>query len=243
MEVGERLGEVGSPTRCEWSGGRRSATQERRANPALGPVEAGPGAVPRSGAATARSNADGVGESPEDGVSEEGPQGARGEARAPNFGSDPDAGGASAAGSPVAVAAKDAAGPKRLALGAAVIEPAERAVAIEGANGLAVRTRCEFESLDEGDPVGFVPVEPAVIAHARGVSAVSRRVYAGGRGAGSSGVRETVAHRKTEDGHRDQAAESERSRTEMPLSLQSIPSDGNSAKPSVKCDHSVGKHK
>ena len=48
----------------------------------------------------------------------------------------------------------------------AVVESVESAVAVEGADGLAVGTGCLFDPLNDGDPLFLASVEPSV-AHVR----------------------------------------------------------------------------
>ena len=100
------------------------------------------------------------------GGQEEPPQGAGREAQASDFVGKPDADGTPAAGAGIAVAAKDAASADDVARGGGVIKAAQRAMANEVANDMAMRTGRQLESFDEGVPILSAIAEPPYFGHA-----------------------------------------------------------------------------
>ena len=101
-----------------------------------------------------------------------------GQAEASDLVGKPDAEGPSATRSqPTTVAAKDASRSDRCSLWVAVVEAGEDAMAIEGANGLAVGTWDQLDPLGDGDPFLVGAVEPSLslVAHVRLLSRMQRR--------------------------------------------------------------------
>ena len=132
--------------------GRPADSQESRADLALAQVEPSPDALPGSVAEMAVGSADGVGNGAGHGVLEEPPQAAAGQAEPANFVGTPDAESPPTARPTVAVAAKDPPGADGFLPGAAVVKAAQKAVADEGANNLAMRTRRQLELLSQAVP-------------------------------------------------------------------------------------------
>jgi hypothetical protein len=97
-------------------------------------------------------SADGCENGAGDGVLEEAPQAAAGEAEPANFVGTPDAESPPTARPTVAVAAKDPPGADGFLPGAAVVKTAQKAVADERANNLAMRTRRQLELLSQAVP-------------------------------------------------------------------------------------------
>jgi hypothetical protein len=102
-----------------------------------------------------------------DGLFEESPKGAGGEAQPSDFLDKPDAECASAALTSMAVAAKDSPGTECFLLGAAVVKSAKCAMLNEVADGLAMGASREFEALGYRDPILLVAVEPPLVVHVR----------------------------------------------------------------------------
>src|SRR5271168_1644305 len=132
--------------------GRPADSQEGRADLALAQVEPSPDALPGSVAEMAVGSADGCENGAGDGVLEEPPQAAAGQAEPANFVGTPDAESPPATVATVAVAAKDPPCSDGLLPGTAVVEAAQKAVANKGANRPAMRTRHQLEPLGQGVP-------------------------------------------------------------------------------------------
>src|SRR5271157_1741608 len=109
----------------------------------------------------AEGGADAVG----DGALEEAPQAGGGQAEASDFVGEPDGERPPAAGSCVAVAAKDPPGAERLVPEVVLVIAEQTAVANESADHLAVRTRGLLEPLGKGVEFLVVAVKPALLAH------------------------------------------------------------------------------
>lgn len=155
---------------------RLAAPRQRRADLALGQVEAFPDALPGSVTAMA-AGPDGSSNAAGHCVFEETPQTAGGQAQPPDFVGEPDAEGPPAAGPGLAVAAKDAAGADRLFPGAAFIVSAQRTVANQRADHLAVRTGHQLEPLTNRVPVVGAAVKPMLLGHARTAPPRKSRFY------------------------------------------------------------------
>jgi hypothetical protein len=136
--------------------GRRAQAQECRADAALAEVEAFPEALPGSVTEIAPCGAAGGPQAAGEDAFEEGCQGSGGEAEPSDLVSEPDAEGASAAASQLAIAAKDASSTEGFSFGAGVVEAVQGTMANQVANGVAVGTWSEFEPLDNGVPLTSV---------------------------------------------------------------------------------------
>jgi len=150
----ENLCGGGSAERCGGPVRRRTATEQGRADRRLIPLKSAPDPPEGSVATRAFDVANGGGNAADDGPLEERPHGAGGQAQPPDFVGDPDADGASATATAMAIAAEDPPGADD-SPGAAVIESGERAVADERADGAAVRARRQLEPLDDRGPLRF----------------------------------------------------------------------------------------
>lgn len=145
-----------------------TASRERGADLALAQVEPFPDALPGSisspavGNEAARSS-DAAGDS----ALQKSPQRVRGHAQPTNFVRTPDAEGPTAAAPPIAVAAKDPPSADRFALGVAFVVSAQKAVANQRANRLAMRTRRLLESFRNRAPFRFAAAKPVLLAHGR----------------------------------------------------------------------------
>ena len=100
-----------------------------------------------------------------DGVLQEAPQGGGGHGEASDFVGGPDAEGATAAWSGIAVAAQDAACAEGFAARVGVVKTGEKAVANESADNLAVWTGDQLEALDKGLPFFDAAIKPALLDH------------------------------------------------------------------------------
>ena len=109
----------------------------------------------------------GAGDAARDGVLEEPPQGAGGQTQPSDFVGNPDAEGPSAAGPPLAVAARDPPSADRFSLGAGVVKPVQEAMPNKRAGGLAVRARGQLEPLDKRSPLVLAVKEPSFVVHVR----------------------------------------------------------------------------
>ncbi len=143
---------------------RGTASKQCGADLALGQDEALPEALPGSNAEVGVKGADGSGDAASDGALEESPEQVGGEAAAVDFVGEPNAERASATGPEIAVAAKEASGAARFALGAAVVEAVQRAVLNQRADDLAVRTRHLLEPLGQGAEL-LGGAKPGIAAH------------------------------------------------------------------------------
>ena len=100
-----------------------------------------------------------------DGDWEEVPQAGGGQCEASDFVGEPDGEGPSAAGSCLAVAAKDPPGAECFSLGAALVKAVQKAVANESADDLAVRTGGLLEPFGQGVEFLGVAVKPWLLSH------------------------------------------------------------------------------
>lgn len=105
------------------------------------------------------------GDAADDGALEEVPESVGGDAESSDFVGEPDAEGASAAWTIVAVAAEDAPSTEDFTLWTGLVESVQEAVANEGAVGVAVRTRSLLEPLGDRVPLLLAAVEPLQVAH------------------------------------------------------------------------------
>ena len=131
----------------------------------LGQVESLPNALPGAVAEMAVGGTNGSGQGADGGELEEAPKAAGGEAESSDFVGAPDAEGATAAGAGLAIAAKDASGAEGFLAGVLVVKTEQTAMAIEGADDLAMRTGCLLEPLGKRRPFAFVPAKPSVVGH------------------------------------------------------------------------------
>ena len=167
LEMGEDLCGCGPTVGSGRQVGRRAASQQGRADGTLSPVESRPDALEGSVAPRAVGGTDGGGDTAGNGVLEERPQGAGGQAQPPDFVGDPDAKSPSAAGSPMTVAAEDPPSPDDFLRGIAVVKSVEEAVPDERADRLAMGTDRLFEPLGHRDPLLLVAIEPLLVGHVR----------------------------------------------------------------------------
>ena len=128
LEMCEDLG-CGSVLR--WQFGRRAAPEECGADVALSVVEPFPDALQGPVAEMAVEAADGGEDAVGNGALEEAPQAGSGQAEASDFVGEPDGERPPAAGTCLAVAAKDPPGAEGLSLGAALVKTVQKAVANE----------------------------------------------------------------------------------------------------------------
>ena len=172
-EGGQEMGEdvLGRSLRRPGQLGRRTARRQCRADLALSLVEAFPDALPGPVAEMTVGGADGGGDGAGGGVLEEAPQSAGGQAEASDFVGEPDAEGPPATAACIAVAAKDPPGALGLALGAAFVITAQKAVPNERADGLAVRAGRLLEPFANRRPFRVAAVKPSLIAHGNRASA------------------------------------------------------------------------
>lgn len=146
--------------------GRRAACGKCCADLALAKAEAFPDALQGPVTEVAAGGADRGEDAAGGGELEEPPQAAGGQAKPSDFIRAPDAEGSAATTPSIAVAAKDPACANGLALGEALVEAAQIAVANERAARLAMRTGHLLESLSKHDPILVVAAKPLHVAHA-----------------------------------------------------------------------------
>jgi hypothetical protein len=142
----------------------RAACRQRGADPALAVVKSFPDALPGAVSEVAVCSADGLGNATGGGALEEPPQRAGGEAESSDFVGAPDAEGTAATRACIAVAAKDAAG-AQCSPRVALVKAAQKAVANERADHLAMWTRHQLEPLSDGDPFVIAATKPWILAH------------------------------------------------------------------------------
>jgi hypothetical protein len=162
------MGEGGLKMKGDMGGGavrgrqvwRRTESSQSGADVALGQAEALPEALPGAvGAAAVGDGANGSGDAGGDGELEETPESVGGETEAADFVGRPDAEGASATATCVAVAAKNTACPQGFVAGLGLVVADQMAVANQGANDVAMRTRGLFELLGKREPFVVVAVK------------------------------------------------------------------------------------
>jgi hypothetical protein len=144
----------------------RAQPRQGRANLALPLVEPCPDALQGAVTEMAVGSADGCEDAAGSGALQEPPQAAGGQAQPADFVRQPDAEGPSAAGPLMTVATKDTPRPKGLSPGTLLVEAAQKAVSIERADDLAVRTRRLLESLSHRRPFLDAAAKPSPLAHA-----------------------------------------------------------------------------
>ena len=156
-----------------WEFGRRATCQQGRAEFALAQVEPFPDALPGPVTSpTVGDDATRSGDAVRNGRAlQESPQRVGGHAQASDFVCAPDAEGPTAANSPMAIAAKNPPSADHFALGVAFVVPAQKAVPIQRANGLAMRARRLLESFSNRVPFRLAAAKPAMLAHDRRRSA------------------------------------------------------------------------
>jgi hypothetical protein len=148
--------------------GRRAPRRQCGAEFALAQVEPFPDALPGPVASPAvGDDAASSGDAAGAGALQEPPQSVGGHTQPADFVRKPDAEGPTAAAPPITVAAKDPPSTDRLSLGVALVVTAQKPVANERANRLAMRTRCLLESFRNRGPFLLVAVKPALLAHVR----------------------------------------------------------------------------
>jgi len=167
LEMGEHMRRRGPACRFRRRLGRRTPSEQRRANRALASIESLPDALQGSVAEMAVGGADRGGDAGGRGAFEERPQPATRQAQPPDFVREPNAERATATRACMAVAAKDPPRPHRFFLGALLVETVQEAVPNQRADRLAMRTRRLLEPLGDRDPVAFVAVKPTLHAHVR----------------------------------------------------------------------------
>jgi hypothetical protein len=154
--------------RCSGLIGRRATSRQCRAELALAEVESSPEALPSPVTSPAVGNGTACrGNAAGDGALQESPQRVSGHAQASDFVSKPDAEGAAAAGTPMAIAAKDPPSADGLALGVAFIVAAQKAVTNQRADRFAMRTRRLLETIRNRVPFLLAAAKPALLAHVR----------------------------------------------------------------------------
>ena len=107
----------------------------------------------------------GIGDGSGGGVLEKSPEHVGGDAESSDLVGEPEAEGASAALTEIAVAAEDASGSEGFSLWAAVVETVEATVVDESADDFAVRTGRPFEVLGDGEPLVVAAVEARISGH------------------------------------------------------------------------------
>ncbi len=169
LEMGEYLrcrpgrGSGGRPGRQL---GRRAPRRQCRADLALALVEAFPDALPGAVAEMAVGSADGFAYTFfRGGAFQKPPQTAGGQAESADFVGTPDAEGPPATRACIAVAAKDPPGADRFLPGVALVKTAQKAVPIQRADHLAVRTRHQLELLGKRVPFLAAAAKPSLLAH------------------------------------------------------------------------------
>lgn len=149
-----------------WRLGRRAPRRQCRADFALAQVEPLPDALPGPLTSPAVGDGtDGSGDAAGNGIFEESPQSTGCQAKPSDFVGEPDAEGPSAARACVAIAAKDSASADRFSLGVALVESAQKAVPVQRANNLAVRTPRLLELFSNRAPFLLAAVKPSLLAH------------------------------------------------------------------------------
>jgi hypothetical protein len=164
LEMSEDLGGGRPAGRCGRPIGRRTATEQGRADRTLSVLKPAPDPPEGSVAAGTVGRANGGGDAAGDGPFQERPDRTGGQAQPPDFVGEPDADGPAAAAPAMAVAAEDPPGADG-SPGTAIIEPGENAVADERADRPAVRARRQLEPLDDRGPLSFAAAEPSFVAH------------------------------------------------------------------------------
>jgi hypothetical protein len=149
---------------------RRTPRRQCRANLALAQVEASPEALPGPVTEMAGGGTAGSDQASGDGVLEEAPQTARGQAEPSDFVCGPDADRPPATAPCLAVATKNPPCPDRLTLGVALVIAAQIAVANQRAYHLAVRTGHQLEPLRHRAPFLGAADKPSLLAHGRQVT-------------------------------------------------------------------------
>jgi hypothetical protein len=145
--------------------GWRASPRQCRADLALALVEAFPDALQGPVTELAVGSADACDYAVGNGVLEEPPQTAGGEAEASDFVGAPDAESPSAPRTCIAIAAKNASGAHCFSQGVAVVIPAQIAVPNQRANNLAVRTRRLLEPFGNRIPFLGPAAKPLLRAH------------------------------------------------------------------------------
>jgi hypothetical protein len=161
LEMGKDLRRRRSARRFGRQLGRRAPSRQCRADFALAEVEAFPDALPGPLTSPAVSDATACsGNAAGDGTLQESAQCVGGQAQPPDLVRDPDAEGATAATPPIAVAAKDPPSADGLALGVALVVAAQKAVAIQRANCLAMRAPRLLELFSNRAPFRVAAEKP-----------------------------------------------------------------------------------
>ena len=146
--------------------GWRTSPRQRRADLALALVEPFPNALQGPVTELAFGGADGCADAADNGVLEEAPQTAGGEAEPSDLVGTPDAESPPAPRPCIAVAAKDPPGAHGFSLGTALVKPAQIAVPNQRTDNLAMRTRCLLEPLGNRVPFLGTAAKPSLGAHA-----------------------------------------------------------------------------
>ena len=143
-----------------------AARGQCRAELGLTEVESLPDALPGAVAEMAVGGTDGGEDGAGGGELEEAPKTVGGQAKAADFVCAPDAESATATWPCLAIAAKDASGADGFVFEVLVVKSVEAAVAIEGADDLAMRTRGMLEPLGKRRPFVCAAAKPALLPHA-----------------------------------------------------------------------------
>ena len=159
LEMGEDLGLGWPALGCGGRVGRWILARQCGANLALGQDEAFPDAIAGAVTEMADGGVEGREDTAGEGKRQEPQEGAGGEAEATDLVGAPDAEGASAAASRIAVAAKDTSRAKGWLLRGTVVEAAQTAMAIQVAEKLAMRTRRQLEPLGKRRPFLVVAIK------------------------------------------------------------------------------------
>jgi hypothetical protein len=145
--------------------GWRAAPGQCRAELGLTQVETLPDALQRAVAEMAIGGTDGSANGAGGGELEESPKRTGGQAESADFVGTPDAESAPATRPCLAIAAKDASGADGFLFAVFVVKSIQRAVAIEGADNLAMRTGRLLEQLRKRRPFVQAAAKPSLLAH------------------------------------------------------------------------------
>jgi hypothetical protein len=135
------------------------------ASPFFSQVETLPDALQRAVAEMAIGGTDGSANGAGGGELEESPKRTGGQAESADFVGTPDAESAPATRPCLAIAAKDASGADGFLFAVFVVKSIQRAVAIEGADNLAMRTGRLLEQLRKRRPFVQAAAKPSLLAH------------------------------------------------------------------------------
>lgn len=190
--------------------GRRTPSEQSRANRALAAIESLPEALHGSVAEMAAGGADRGGDACGRGPFEERPQPAARQTQSPDFVREPNAERATATRACMAVAAKDPSGAHRSSPRILFVEPVQVAMPNQRAHHLAAGTRHLLKPLGDRDPFAFVAIKPTLPTHLPPtppkIADFTGATKSGGRG----GVREKSKECGERDIHREQTLQPRR---------------------------------